>query len=146
MPARNGQEMGKKTRTNLYNKQMNVDIEKGSWLVVVGDGSASIQLVNPDFVETKAALHHVKDAMTKAMLKAAELRPQSVPMSKKEIKAWATYEKTMGDDMPNTFQYASIHDIVEAGAKVVEEQIEKSKKKFKKRLTTERNSILDLNL
>lgn len=125
---------------------MNIDIEKGSWLVVVGDGSASIQLVNPDFVETKAALHHVKDAMTKVMLKASELRPQSVQMSKKEIKAWAAYEKAMGDDMPNMFQYASIHEVVEAGAKVIEEQIEKDKKKFKKQLTEERNSILDLDV
>jgi len=125
---------------------MNIDIDKGIWLVVVDTGSASIQSIKPDFIETKAALHHVKEAMTKAMLKAAELRPKSVQMSKKEIEAWAVYEKTMGDEMPNQFQYASIHDVVEAGTKVIEEHIKKENKKFKKLLLADRNSILDLEI
>ena len=122
------------------------DLEKGTWLVVVEDNTTSAVQVNPDFIEIDAALHYMKEAMVRSMAKKAELRPHSTKMSKKEIKAWETYNETMGKDMPTYFSYPSLYDIATAGCEAIREKVKKNKNKFAKEIKRNINPITDLEL
>ena len=122
------------------------NLEKGTWLVVVEDGSTSATQIKPDFAEIDAALYYMKEAMVRAMAKKAELRPHSTKMSKKEIKAWEAYEATMGKDMPTYFSYPSLYDIATAGCETIKEKAKKNKKKFEKEIKRNGNPISDLEL
>ena len=86
----------------------------GAWLIVVDKGSTSIRrAVKPKCMELEAALHFLREGLTRAMSKKSELRQREVKLSDKERKAWERYKKTMGDDMPKYFEYPSFWEIAE---------------------------------
>jgi len=122
------------------------ELEKGAWLVVVEENSRSATPIEPDFPELDAALYDVKEEMLKVMREKAEMRPSSVRMSDKEIKAWEAYKKTMGEDIPTFFEYASLYEIAEAGCRVIHERAKATKKKFRSKPKKKTNSILELEV
>ena len=137
------------------------DLGYGTWIVTIKEGTTSARAVkklNPKFSDLIAALHYLEDGMVKEMSKKSEMRPSSTPISKKEQMAWATFKKTMGKDMPRSFEMASFFEIAEAGTKYLRKQIEKAATKHipvselntstkrKKLKEKENNSINDLEI
>lgn len=128
---------------------MRNDLGKGSWLVVVEDNCTSTTPIDPDFTELDAALYYVKEAMIKAMSEKSKMRPKSVRMSNKELKAWKAYEKIMGDDKPAYFEFASLDEIAKAGCEVIKSRSVSNKKKYRKKCKNKienMNSILELEV
>jgi hypothetical protein len=85
------------------------------------------------------------------MHKAGEIRSRNCKMSKKEIRAWKEFDRIMGKDKPNLFEYASYFDIVNAGCEYIRKimienkmNIEKIKENFKSQKII--NSILGLEV
>ena len=128
-------------------------LEKGSWLVVVRPGSTSIRtMLNPKFAELDAALDCLREELTRAISEKSKIRPRITPLSTKEKKAWEAFDKAMGYDRPTYFaEFASYSEIAEKACdhikKIILENncdIDKIKKKFKKKTRKLQNSILEL--
>lgn len=140
-------------------------LSNGCWLVVVRGGSTCCRnFIDPKLVELDAALKYLEDGLVEAMHEAAKMRPRSVKMSKKELKAWKAYEKVMGKDNPSYFEYASLWEIANKGCEYLKKIIyenkydpEKIKEKYgkhyiehvekiKKDRKPPQNSIMDLEV
>lgn len=92
----------------------------GAWLVVVEKGSVSIrQALNPKLTELDAALYYLREELVRAISKKAEAQPKSIPISKKEQKAWAKFKRSMGKNMLNLLHYPSYYDIADSGCQRV---------------------------
>lgn len=100
-------------------------LPEGAWLVIVKPGSTTARhLLKPAFADVEAALEVFADDAMKVMHKAGELRrSRIVTMSAKERKAWAAFKKTMGADMPTSFEYASLQEIVRAGCDAIRDKV-----------------------
>jgi len=123
------------------------DAGDGAWLVIKIGNSTSRRPIKPCFEELDAALNFLLEGMTKAMSKKSKLRPRSVRMSKKEIRAWKAYDKIMGKDKPQYFEYASLYEIAEAGRDYVRKKIVAKKNKEKREEITDMgNPILALDI
>jgi len=107
----------------------------GSWVVTVqkSDGctlTSMQRLVKPAHAEVLAAIAHVREAMLSAMTTANHIeRPVNRPMSAKQKRAWAAYQAVMAEDkdVPMAFEGVSMHDIVDAGVRALEQAIEVEK-------------------
>jgi hypothetical protein len=119
-------------------------LDKGAWYVVVKNGCTSIRTaIEPKFKELDAALHYLHEGLVDAISDASKIRPTSVKLSEKEIKAWDAFEKIMGgkDNLPRYFaQYASYDEIARKGCEYLRKimmenkmDIEQIKMKFPKR-------------
>ena len=90
-------------------------LHNGTWLVVIDKGVSCRSLIKPKCMELEAALHFLQEGLCRALSEKSKMRPKQVKMSKKEQKAWKIFEKTMGKDMPQYFEYASFSEIADAG-------------------------------
>ena len=138
------------------------DLGKGTWIVIKKDNSTSARStkkLEPKFEEIIAALHYLQDGMVNEMSKRSTMRPSSTLMSKKEQKAWATFKKTMGKDVPKLFEMASLHEISQAGIDYLQKHISEAKRRHipvselnektkqkKAKEDRENNSINDLEI
>lgn len=123
------------------------ELRDGAYLVVKSEHCTSTRPIKSDFVELDAALSFLHEGMIKAMLKGAELRPKSVRMSTKEIKAWRAYKKIMGKDIPRYFEYSSMNDIAQSGCDYIRKKIiAKKKKERREEIVDMGNPILVLDI
>lgn len=96
---------------------------QGSWLVVVNKGVTSVrQVIKPDHAGFLAAARVAHDAMTKAVVRATELRPMNKP-SAREKKALAAFKEVMGD-RTMWLTSGSALDIAQAGIDAVQQEME----------------------
>ena len=101
-------------------------LEAGHWLINIMPYSTSLRYkLNPEaeYPNLAAALEEYKDEIVSCMSEASKLRPHSIKMSKKEIKAWNKYKDIMGKDIPRYFTYNSLWDIANAGIEKLEEKL-----------------------
>lgn len=101
-------------------------LQAGHWLINIMPGSTSLRYkLNPEveYPNLAAALEEYKDELISVMSNASKLRPHSIKMSKKEIRAWNKYKEIMGKDIPTYFGYMFLWDIVNEGIKKLEEKI-----------------------
>jgi len=126
----------------------------GAWLIIVTKGCKSIKTtLKPKLAELDAALEYLHEGLCKAMYKANEMRPRSIVMSKKEQKAWKAFDKIMGKDKPNGFEFASNSEIADKGCEYLRNimlenkcDIKKIEKKYKIKPRKIINAISDLQL
>lgn len=118
--------------TNNHITDIITDAGDGAWLVIKNGNCTSRRPLKPDFEELDAALNYLLEGMVQAMSEKSKLRPKSVRMSKKEIRAWNAYEKIMGKDKPQYFEYASLYEIAEAGRDYVRKRIVTKKRREKR--------------
>jgi hypothetical protein len=98
-----------------YDSDLLDSFHKGSHLVCVYPGGQSRRSnVEPNYAALIAASRVAKEAMTKAMLMASELRPQRTPITPGQHKAWKKLAKEFGTELC-TLHGSSAHDIAEAG-------------------------------
>jgi hypothetical protein len=95
---------------------------KGTHIVMSYPGGQSRRYnIDPNYAALIAAGRVAEDAMCKAMNKASELRPRQTPITPGQKKAWEKLAKEFGDELC-TLNGLSVHDVVEAGVKALQEE------------------------
>lgn len=129
-------------------------LKPGAWLVIVDKGCTSIRkAIDPKSIKLEAALRYLEDGLCKAISKASEMRPKTVRMSPKEIKAWDVYKKIVGKDIPTYFEFASHSEMAQKGCEYVRKimlennmDIKKIESKYKIKEKGVTNAILGLGV
>jgi hypothetical protein len=80
--------------------------------------------VEPNYAAMIAAGRVAEDALSEAIRKASELRPQKNPITPGQKKAWEKLAKEFGDELA-TLQIHSARDIAEAGVKAMQAEADK---------------------
>ena len=88
---------------------------KGSHLVVVKPGISSRRFrIDPALAPMIAAGTYAEEEIARAINMASELRPQRIPITLGQQKAWKKLAKEFGDDLA-TLSRGSARDLAEAG-------------------------------
>ena len=98
---------------------------KGSHLVMCYPGGQSRRFnIDPNYAALIAAGRVAEDAMTTALRKASEMKPQKTPITPGQKKAWEKLAKEFGDDLA-TLQIDCANDIAQAGLKALQAEADK---------------------
>ena len=105
-----------------YDNDLMDSFHKGNHLVMVYPGGTSRRFnIDPAMAPMIAAGRYAEDAITRAISKAAELRPQRTPITEAQQKAWRKLAKEMGDELC-TLTGLSVRDCAEAGVQAMQEE------------------------
>ena len=95
---------------------------KGNHLVMCYPGGTSRRFnVEPNYAALIAASRVAEDAISKAVVKASEMRPHNRPITEKQKKAWENLAKAFGNDR-YYIEIPSAREIAEAGIKALQEE------------------------
>jgi hypothetical protein len=95
---------------------------KGNHLVMCYPGGSSRRFnIQPNYAALIAASRIAEDAISKAVVKASEMRPHNKPITEKQKKAWEALAKAFGDDRYYV-EIPSAREIAEAGVKALQEE------------------------
>jgi gamma-glutamyltranspeptidase len=98
---------------------------KGAHLVMCYPGGQSKRYnINPNYAALIAAGRVAEDAMSEAIRKASELRPQKTTITPGQKQAWEKLAKEFGSELA-TLQISSARDIAEAGLKALQAEADK---------------------
>lgn len=110
---------------STYSNEFCDSFPKGTHLVDVYPGGTSRRFnIDPAYAPMIAASRVAEDAMSRAISKASELRPQQTPLTEGQRKAWRKLAKEFGNEL-TTLNINSARDIAEAGIKAQMEEAEK---------------------
>lgn len=119
-----------------YDQMLLDGFPKGNHLVMCYPGGQSRRYnIDPNYAALIAAGRVAEDAMSQAVRKASELRPQRTLVTEGQRKAWNKLAKELGDDLA-TLNISSARDIADAGIKALYDEAktlltnEASKKAF----------------
>jgi hypothetical protein len=109
-----------------YDNEWMDSFPKGSHLVTCQPGVTSRRFnIDPAFAPMIAAGIYGEDAVSKAIMKATEMRPSSVKWTDKELSAFQDFLKVLGDDQRFMVSYSSARDAAEAGVKAMQQEADK---------------------
>jgi hypothetical protein len=95
---------------------------KGTHLVMSYPGGSSRRYnIDPAYAPMIAAGRVAEDAISKAIVKASEMRPHNTPITEKQRKAWANLAKAFGNDR-YYIELPSAREIAEAGIKALQDE------------------------
>jgi hypothetical protein len=95
---------------------------KGAHLVMCYPGGSSRRFnIDPNYAALIAASRVAEDAISKAVVKASEMRPHNKPITEKQKKAWENLAKAFGDDR-YYIEITSAREIAEAGVKALQDE------------------------
>jgi hypothetical protein len=98
---------------------------KGNHLVMCYPGGSSRRFnIDPNYAAMIAAGRVAEDVISKAVVKASEMRPHNKPITEKQKKAWENLAKAFGDDR-YYIEIPSAREIAEAGVKAMMEEADK---------------------
>jgi hypothetical protein len=80
--------------------------------------------IDPDYAGLIAASRVVEDALSKAIVKASEMRPHNRPITEKQKKAWEALAKAFDNDR-YYIEIPSAREIAEEGVKAMTLEAEK---------------------
>jgi hypothetical protein len=108
-----------------YDNDLLDSFPKGSHLVCVYPGGSSRRFnVEPDYAAMIAAGRVAEDAISQALHKASEMRPQRTPITPGQQRAWKKLAKEFGDDLA-TLSLGSARDLAEAGVQAMQAEANK---------------------
>lgn len=108
-----------------YSNEVLDSFPRGTHLVMCYPGGQSRRFnIDPAYAPMIAAGRVAEDAICRAISKAAELRPQRAPLTKRQKKAWNELAEAFGDELC-TLQGLSIHDCAEAGVLAMQAEVDK---------------------
>lgn len=108
-----------------YDNELLDAFPKGTHLVDVYPGGSSRRFnIDPAYAPMIAAGRVAEDAISKAIVKASEMRPHNKPITEKQRKAWEVLAKAFGNDRYYV-EIPSAREIAEAGVKAQMEEAEK---------------------
>lgn len=92
----------------------------GATLVVTQSGSSIRKYnVDPNFAAMIAAGEYAKDAISKSLMVASELRPSKTPITEEQRNAWKNLAKAFGEEM-HMLQWPSCREAAEAGVQAMQ--------------------------
>ena len=98
---------------------------KGTHLVDVYPGGSSRRYnIDPAYAPMIAAGRVAEDAISQALHKASEMRPQRTPITPGQQRAWKKLAKEFGDDLA-TLSLGSARDLAEAGVQAMQAEADK---------------------
>jgi hypothetical protein len=98
---------------------------KGNHLVMCYPGGTSRRFnIDPNYAAMIAAGRVAEDAISKAVVKASEMRPHRTPITEKQRKAWDNLVKSFGDER-YYIEIPSAREIAEEGIKAMMEEANK---------------------
>jgi hypothetical protein len=98
---------------------------KGNHLVMCYPGGSSRRFnIEPNYAAMIAAGRVAEDAISKAVVKASEMRPHNKPITEKQRKAWENLAKAFGDDRYYV-EIPSAREIAEQGVNAMIEEADK---------------------
>jgi hypothetical protein len=108
-----------------YDNQYLDSFPKGCHLVMVTPGISSRRFnIDPAFAPMIAAGHYAEDVISKAVVKASEMRPHNKPITEKQRRAWANLAQAFGDDR-YYIEIPSAREVAEAGIKAMQIEADK---------------------
>jgi hypothetical protein len=108
-----------------YDKEYLDSFPKGAHLVICHPGGQSRRFnVDPALAPMIAAGRYAEDVVTKALVKAAELRPKRALLTKEQQEAWQKLIGVLGEDA-RYLEWASARDVAEAGTRAMIDEAEK---------------------
>jgi len=108
-----------------YDSELMDSFTKGTHLVQVYPGGQSRRYnIDPDYAAMIAAGKVAEDAMSCAISKASELRPQKTPLTEGQRRAWRKLAREFGDELC-TLNGTSARDMAEAGVKAMMAEADK---------------------
>jgi len=108
-----------------YDSEYLDSFSRGTHLVMCYPGGQSRRYnIDPNYAAMIAAGRVAEDAISEAIRKASELRPQKNPITPGQKKAWEKLAKEFGDELA-TLQINSARDIAEAGLKAMQAEADK---------------------
>jgi hypothetical protein len=98
---------------------------KGAHLVMCYPGGSSRRFnVEPNYAAMIAAGRVAEDTISKAVVKASEMRPHNKPITEKQRVAWKNLAEAFGDDR-YYIEIPSAREVAEAGVKAMQEEADK---------------------
>lgn len=95
---------------------------KGTHLVMSYPGGSSRRYnIDPNYAAMIAAGRVAEDAMSRAVVKAGEMRPHRAPVTQEQSDAWNALAKAFGDER-YYLEIPSAREIAEAGVKALQEE------------------------
>jgi hypothetical protein len=108
-----------------YDNTLLDSFPKGDHLVMCYPGGSSRRFnINPAYAPMIAAGRVAEDAISKAVVKASEMRPHNKPITEKQKAAWEALAKSFGDDRYYV-EIPSAREIAEEGIKAMTLEAEK---------------------
>jgi hypothetical protein len=108
-----------------YDNTLLDSFPKGDHLVMCYPGGSSRRFkINPAYAPMIAAGRVAEDAISKAVVKASEMRPHNKPITEKQKAAWEALAKAFGDDRYYV-EIPSAREIAEEGIKAMMVEAEK---------------------
>jgi hypothetical protein len=98
---------------------------KGNHLIMCYPGGRSTRYnIDPALAPMIAAGRVAEDAMSRAVVKASEMRPRKTPITEKQRKAWEALAKSFGDEVYYV-EIPSAREIAEEGLKAMQLEADK---------------------
>ena len=108
-----------------YDQTLMDAFPKGSHLVICYPGGQSKRYnIDPNYAAMIAAGRVAEDAMSEAIRKASELRPQKTTITPGQKRAWENLAREFGTELA-TLQGSSARDIAEAGLQAMQTEADK---------------------
>jgi hypothetical protein len=102
-----------------YDNDFMDSFPKGNHLVMSYPGGSSRRFnIDPNYAAMIAAGRVAEDAVSKAVVKAGEMRPHKMPITEKQRKAWENLAKAFGDERYYV-EWPSAREIAEEGVKAM---------------------------
>ena len=108
-----------------YDNELLDAFPKGAHLVIVYPGGSSRRYnIDANYAAMIAAGRVAEDAVCQSIIKAAELRPKTTPLTERQRQAWQELKEAFGDDL-FSLNGASTRDIAEAGVQAMQTEANK---------------------
>lgn len=110
---------------STYSTEFCDSFPKGTHLVDVYPGGSSRRFnINPNYAAMIAAGRIAEDTISKALMKASDLRPKRAPMTPRQIAAWDNLVKEFGEEA-RMLEWPSAREACEAAVKAMQDEADK---------------------
>ena len=108
-----------------YSAEFCDSFTNGTHLVQVYPGGSSRRFnIDPNYAAMIAAGRVAEDTISKALMKASDLRPKRAPMTPKQIAAWNNLVKEFGEEA-RCLEWPSAREACESAVKAMQEEADK---------------------
>jgi hypothetical protein len=105
-----------------YDQTLMDAMPKGTHLTMVYPGGQSTRYnIDPNYAAMIAAGRVAEDEISKAIMRASDLRPKSAPLTEGQKKAWENLVKEFGPDA-RCLEWPSAREAAEAAVRAMEEE------------------------
>ena len=108
-----------------YDSDFTYALPKGTHIIMSYPGGSSTRYnINPDYAAMIAAGRVAEDAISRAVVKASEMRPHKPPITEKQKQAWDALAEAFGNER-YYIEIPSAREIAEEGVKAMVEEADR---------------------